>query len=148
VIRQTLAILRRFAWLDLAVAATPIILILGVACGKTSYAVAGGPEAQGQMPSGMEMTSVPDGQTAASGPSVVTIKGFKFGPAALTVSSGTTVTWTNSDALTHTVAATDGSFDSSNLAPGGQFSFTFNPPGTYAYHCSIHPFMTGQVIVQ
>jgi plastocyanin len=99
------------------------------------------------MPLGMSMTADPSVATAVAG-NQVTIQNFSFGPGALTVSAGTTVTWTNSDSVTHTVTAMDRSFDSSNLKPGEQFSFRFDTPGTYTYHCTIHPFMTGQVVVQ
>jgi plastocyanin len=85
---------------------------------------------------------------AASGASVVTISGFAFVPASLTVSTGTSVTWTNNDAATHTVTSTNGpSFDSGNMGQSGQFSLTFNNVGTFTYHCNIHPGMTGTIIV-
>ena len=77
----------------------------------------------------------------------VSIKGFAFSPASLTVSTGTTVTWTNNDSVTHTVTSDTGAFSSGNLDPGQTFSFTFSQAGTFAYHCSIHTSMHGTVTV-
>lgn len=76
----------------------------------------------------------------------IMIKNFTFSPQTVTIKSGTTVTWTNQDSVAHTVISD--SFASNNLNPGDTFQFTFNTPGTYNYHCSIHPSMTGTVIVQ
>jgi plastocyanin len=58
-----------------------------------------------------------------------------------------TVTWTNNDQVTHTVTAIDGSFDSGLMQPGQIFVHTFTAPGNYTYHCQIHPWMNGTVIV-
>ena len=76
-----------------------------------------------------------------------TIKGFSFQPDVVKVKVGAKVTWTNDDTVAHTVTADTNSFASGNLQPGGSFSFTFTRPGTYAYHCSIHPSMHGSVVV-
>ena len=78
----------------------------------------------------------------------VKIDNFSFGPAELTVPVGTTVTWTNRDDIPHTVVSTDKAFKSKVLDTDEKFSFTFNSPGTFAYFCSIHPKMTGKVVVQ
>ena len=78
----------------------------------------------------------------------VKIDNFSFGPTALTVPVGTTVTWTNRDDIPHTVVSTDGVFKSKALDTDDKFSFVFSKPGTYSYFCSIHPKMTGQMIVQ
>ena len=78
----------------------------------------------------------------------VKIDNFSFGPAILTVPAGTTVTWTNRDDIPHTVVSTDGAFKSKVLDTDEKFSFTFGKPGTYPYFCSIHPKMTGKVVVQ
>lgn len=78
----------------------------------------------------------------------VSIQNFKFSPASLTVAPGTTVTWTNNDAVAHTVTADNGSFDSKVIAPGQSFSYTFAAPGSVSYHCAIHPMMKGTVMVQ
>jgi plastocyanin len=78
----------------------------------------------------------------------VTIANFAFSPPMLTVTSGDTVTWTNEDSAAHTATSATGAFDSGDLAQGESFSFTFTTPGTYAYICSPHPDMTGQIVVQ
>jgi plastocyanin len=80
----------------------------------------------------------------------VKIDNFTFGPAALTVPVGTTVTWTNKDDIPHTVVSTDEpkAFKSKVLDTDEKFSFTFSKAGSYPYFCSIHPKMTGKVIVQ
>jgi plastocyanin len=78
----------------------------------------------------------------------VKIDNFSFGPGTLTVPVGTTVTWTNRDDIPHTVVSTDGAFKSKVLDTDEKFSFTFSKAGTFPYFCSIHPKMTGKVIVQ
>lgn len=77
----------------------------------------------------------------------VEIRGFAFEPGTLTVNVGTTVTWTNLDSATHTIASDDGDWESNDLAVNGTYSKTFDSPGTYTYHCSIHPEMTGTIEV-
>jgi plastocyanin len=79
----------------------------------------------------------------------VTIGNFSFGPAALVVRPGTTVTFVNGDDIPHTVVAADmKAFRSKVLETDDRFSFTFTQPGTYAYFCSIHPHMTGKIVVR
>jgi plastocyanin len=78
----------------------------------------------------------------------VKIDNFSFGPETLTVAAGTTVTWTNRDDIPHTVVSTDGVFKSKVLDTDEKFSCTFAKPGTFPYFCSIHPKMTGNVVVQ
>ncbi len=78
----------------------------------------------------------------------VSIKNFAFSVTSLTVSKGVSVTWTNNDAVAHTVTADDGTFDSGNITPNGTYSKTFTTAGTFAYHCSIHTNMKAKVVVQ
>jgi plastocyanin len=78
----------------------------------------------------------------------VKIDNFSFGPAAITVSVGTTVTWINRDDIPHTVVSTEKVFKSKVLDTDEKFSYTFTKPGEYPYFCSIHPKMTGKVVVQ
>lgn len=78
----------------------------------------------------------------------VKIDNFSFGPKELRVPVGTTVTWTNRDDIPHTVVSNDGVFKSKVLDTDEKFSFTFRSAGAYPYFCSIHPKMTGKVIVQ
>ena len=77
----------------------------------------------------------------------VSIEDFFFSPANMTVAPGTTVTWVNNGQAPHTSTADDGTWDSGTLQPGKSFSFTFNQAGTYTYHCTIHPNMTGTITV-
>ena len=78
----------------------------------------------------------------------VKIDNFVFGPQAITVPVGTTVTWTNSDDIPHTAVSTDGVFKSKVMDTDETFSYTFTKAGTYSYYCSVHPKMTGQVGVK
>ena len=78
----------------------------------------------------------------------VKIDNFVFGPQTLTVPVGATVTWTNSDDIPHTSVSTEGVFKSKVLDTDEKFSYTFTKAGTYPYYCTIHPKMTGQVVVQ
>jgi plastocyanin len=98
--------------------------------------------------------------TGATSGSAVSIAGFAFSPQTITVSAGTTVTWTNNDGAPHTVTSTDGpatsaattgAFDSGTLAQGQTFSFTFETAGTFYYDCTLHAAqasMHGTVIVK
>ena len=85
---------------------------------------------------------------AAGQETSVTIKDFEFTPATVTIKVGGTVTWTNNGPTTHSVTADDGSFDSGNLSQGKTFSHTFQTAGTFSYHCSPHPFMKANVVVE
>ncbi len=77
----------------------------------------------------------------------VSIVNYAFNPPILTVAPGTTVVWTNNDIVSHTVSADDGSWSSRFLAPHKYYSHTFKTAGTFGYHCKIHIFMTGTVVV-
>ena len=79
--------------------------------------------------------------------SSVSIAGFAFGPQAITVKAGGSVTWSNDDGSPHTVTFKDGSAGAKSLSPGEKFSRVFDRAGTYDYFCSFHPYMTGRVIV-
>ena len=79
----------------------------------------------------------------------VAISNFSFSPEFITIKKGTTVTWTNHDSVAHTVVETDGKTgpNSQDIDTGKSYSFTYSIVGTFAYHCSIHPEMTGTVTV-
>jgi plastocyanin len=103
-------------------------------CGCTSYG-----------PSSATPTTTP-----IQGPATPTIniQNFAFSPASLTVPKGTTVTWVNEDSANHQVVSdSQGLFTSNSLPKGASYSFKFDTPGTYPYHCSIHPSMKGTIIV-
>jgi plastocyanin len=78
----------------------------------------------------------------------VKIDNFTFAPQSLTIKAGTTVTWINEDDIPHTVAATAKAFKSKVLDTDDKFSFTFATAGTFAYFCSLHPHMTGTIVVE
>jgi len=77
----------------------------------------------------------------------VGIDNFTFNPKVATVKAGDTVIWTNRDDIPHTVAD-PGKFKSKALDTGDSFSFTFTTPGAYDYFCSLHPHMTGRIVVE
>ena len=78
----------------------------------------------------------------------VKIDNFAFAPQRIVVQAGTTVTWINADDAPHTVASSTKVFKSGALDTEDRFSFTFTTPGTYEYFCSLHPHMTGTVVVE
>ena len=87
----------------------------------------------------------------------VIIKDLRFNPPTLTVSAGTTLTWKNEDQTAHTVtsdsndstsAPAAAKFTSKILNPGDSYTHTFDTPGSYKYHCQIHAYLKGEVIVQ
>jgi plastocyanin len=78
----------------------------------------------------------------------IQIENFSFGPQTVTVPVGATVTWTNRDDTPHTVVSTDGVFKSKVRDTDEKFSYTFTTAGAYPYYCSVHPKMTGQIIVR
>jgi amicyanin len=84
----------------------------------------------------------------AAAPVEIKIDNYSFTPADITVDAGTTVTWVNRDDVPHTVRNNDGTLKSKALDTDEKFSMTFDKPGTYEYFCSVHPKMTGRVVVK
>jgi amicyanin len=78
----------------------------------------------------------------------VRIGNFTFDPPQLRVKAGTTVSWRNEDDIPHAIASTERKFKSKTLDTDEGYSFTFTNPGTYAYFCSLHPHMTGTIVVE
>ena len=78
----------------------------------------------------------------------VKIDNFTFNPQLITVKAGDTVVWINADDIPHTATSTTMAFRSKALDTGDKFSFTFATPGSYAYFCSLHPHMTGTIVVE
>lgn len=95
-------------------------------------------------------TTLLGGSTLADAPEStrIMVKNFAFSPVPLVVPAGTTVTWTNMDDEPHTAVSDTGAFRSGALDTKESFSFKFDRPGTYHFTCSIHPSMTGTVIVK
>ena len=83
-----------------------------------------------------------------SSPNQVVVENFSFQPGTLTVAPGTTVTWVNHDDEPHTVNENNKTFKSGTLDTDAKFSYKFTSPGTFGYFCSLHPRMTGQIIVK
>jgi plastocyanin len=90
-----------------------------------------------------------NGSGGTGGPATneVFIQNMAFNPATIKVAVNSTITWTNKDAIAHTVTSDTGVFDSGSVAAGSTFSYTFATEGTFAYHCKIHPGMVATVVV-
>jgi plastocyanin len=87
-------------------------------------------------------------KATSAGSVTVDIKDFKFSPDPIEAKVGDTITWTNSDSAPHSAALDDGSCATDTLAQGASGSLTFSAPGTYPYHCAIHPTqMKGSIVV-
>ncbi|MEV0786457.1 cupredoxin domain-containing protein [Streptomyces sp. NPDC050423] len=101
-------------------------------------------------PSPPSASASPASSAPPAGQVKVSIKDFKFRPAALTVAAGAKITVTNNDTTTHTMTATKGkAFDTGDIAPGKSATFTApSKAGGYPYDCTIHPFMTGTLTVK
>jgi plastocyanin len=115
------------------------LLVATIGCGGNSSTPAnpspaptpGGPAASVSIPSGAS-----------------TLGNRAYTPDDVNVAVGTTVTWINSDSVAHTSTSNANGWNSGSVAPGGQFSVAFQTPGTFAYHCAIHPGMVGTVVVR
>jgi plastocyanin len=81
------------------------------------------------------------------GANEVFIQGNAFNPKTITVTAGTTITWTNKDGIAHTVTSTSALFDSGSISANGTYSRTFSTAGTFPYICTVHPTMTATVKV-
>lgn len=80
--------------------------------------------------------------------STITIENYTYSPANLVVKVGDTVTWVNNDTVGHTATSNDGAFDTGLIGQANEASVTFDKPGTYSYHCTPHPQMTGTIVVE
>jgi plastocyanin len=86
--------------------------------------------------------------TAQAAVTEVKIDNFTMSPQTITVAPGTTVRWTNGDDIPHTIVSEDHAFKSKVMDTGEQFTYTFAAAGTFKYFCSIHPHMTGTIVVK
>jgi plastocyanin len=93
-------------------------------------------------------TATGGGQATAASRSGVEIRNFKFVPGTITVSAGAHLAVANDDTTAHTATADDGSFDTGDISPGSTSTIDLTKPGRIAYHCSIHPFMHGTIVVR
>lgn len=136
------------------VIATVIIVIVIAAA---AFAIFGGkdkndnsnqPSSSASQSSNSTNNSNSSQQPSSTSTDKVSIANFAFSPTDITVKKGTKVTWTNNDSTTHTITSEDEHGPSSdNVSPGQSYTFTFADEGTFNYHCSIHPQMTGTVTV-
>ena len=126
---------------------TLVALTLLVAAGALAAGCGGGSGGDGGGSSPTTAASTTSGAGTPASGTAVAIDNFAFSPAALNVKMGQQVTWTNKQqGVAHTVTADGGAFDHP-MPSGATFSFTFAKAGTFAYHCTIHPFMKGTVVV-
>lgn len=134
--------------IGLVIAALVVLILVGVGLSYNSRntTTSATPTPSSTASSSATSTASASATTSSTNQSV-TIKDLSFSPATLTVKKGTTVTWTNSDAMSHTVTGSNGGPSSSTLQQGDSYHFTFNTVGTFTYACSFHPSMHGTVIV-
>jgi len=118
--------------------------MFAVACGSGSSTPATSPS---PTPS---PTPAPTGPSAsvAIPAGAATLVNRAYTPDEVDITVGTTVTWMNTDSISHTSTSDGTGWNSGNVAPGGQFSFTFQTAGSFPYHCTIHPGMVGTVVVR
>jgi plastocyanin len=126
--------------------AMPVLAVSLVAAGCGGGGGGGG---------GTSSTPAPASTSKTSGGGVlkVSMKNIQFNPGSVTVKKGGTVEWTNDDSVNHDVTKESGpgpNFVSGtgNIGPGGTYKQTFDTPGTISYRCTVHPGMTGKVVVQ
>ena|SRR5580765_5836977 len=120
------------------------VLVCAAACGSNYSSSTPSPS-----PSPSPATAPNGASSAVSIPTgASTLGASAFAPDALTVPVGTTVTWTNTDSVPHTSTSDVKGWDSGIVGPGQQYSVSLQTPGTFSYHCAIHPGMVGTVVVQ
>ncbi len=112
------------------------------------------PQSAVSEPATQQPVSQPTTPAPAPAPAVapttynLSIQGFAFSQKSFSIKKGDTVVWTNQDSAPHTVTGDNGGPASGTLNKGGTYSFTFNSAGTFNYLCTIHPYMTGSVVVE
>jgi plastocyanin len=132
----------------LGVAAAGLVLVLGACAEDTEVDPPPGQDLGGEQAALEE-----EEQAATPGAVPVEVVNFGYDPQQLTVAPRTTVTWTNQDPSPHTVTAgepgdAEGDVDEALDPDGGSASVTFDEEGTFVYHCSLHPNMTGEIVVE
>jgi len=135
--------------LSLRLAAISGVLIFAAACGGSSSSPTASTPAS---PTPAPTPATPPASGATSSVSIPVgasaLGTSAFAPDDLNVELGTTVTWTNTDSVSHTSTSDAPGWDSGIVAPGAQFSRSFPTAGTFRYHCAIHPGMVGTVVVR
>jgi len=129
--------------LSLRLAAVSVTLMSAIACGGySSPSTSPSPTpAPAPAPGGASSSVAIPANASALG-------NRAYSPDDLNVAVGTTVTWMNTDSISHTSTSDVNGWNSGIVAPGGQFSFAFQTAGSFPYHCSIHPGMVGTVVVR
>jgi len=123
-----------------------VLIIFSIAILAGVAGACGSSYGSSNMPS---FTPIPAGPNTVLAPNGAYLgPGSGFTPSTLTVAAGTTVTFGNNDVTAHTTTADGGQWNSNNLNSGQTFSVKLDVPGTYKYHCSIHSFMNGTIVVQ
>ncbi|MGW0633829.1 plastocyanin/azurin family copper-binding protein [Streptomyces sp. NPDC002758] len=132
----------------MAAAALGVVSTLGAGYGSDTVGQAADQQTNSAATAAVPAISV-NTLTVPSAVQKVNIANLSFSPSTLTVSRSTTVTWTNYDSTLHSVKSNGrGPLHSGRLSPGESYSFQFNSPGTYSYHCCFHTFMVAKVIVK
>jgi plastocyanin len=130
--------------ISIRLALVTVLSVAAIACGSDSSS----PSSPSPTPTPTPTPTPGGAATAVTIPSGAQILGDRaFSPDTIDISAGSTVTWTNSDSVSHTSTSNAAGWDSGIIAPGRQFSFTFQNAGTFQYHCAIHPGMVGSVVV-
>jgi plastocyanin len=126
------------------------LLLLAACASSTEGTVAPAATAPTPAPAGSAPAAGGGGCTTSSeaGAVSVGIENFAFAPAEVTAAVGETIAWTNADSAPHTATLDDDSCDTGNIAQGASAGLVFDAPGTYPYHCSVHPNMTGTITIQ
>jgi hypothetical protein len=131
----------KFLWLTIGI----LLVLLAISPVVASYLPSSGPSTPSSAPAGGGGSSGP--AVNCNNPCTIVIANSLFGTTQPTVvKAGTAITWINKDGTQHTTTSNTGLWDSGVLGTGQSFTFTFNNPGTFPYHCNIHP-MTGTVVV-
>ncbi|MBI2107135.1 cupredoxin domain-containing protein [Candidatus Woesearchaeota archaeon] len=130
-----------------------VIILLGIfliaGCSKTSIENQQTNEQPFVEPPAEANQEEPPAQEPSSQTYSINIKSYAFSPAEIRIKKGDTITWTNNDAVSHTVTSDSGSeLNSEALSQGESYSHTFNAQGTYEYYCKPHPFMKAKIIVE
>ena len=113
---------------------TSKITIAALLCGFSLFALAG---------------EMKDAGNSGAGQNKIEIKDFAFNPQTITVKSGEKITWINRDEEPHTIVSVEKQFKkSSALDTDQEFTITAGAPGTYTYYCSVHPKMTGTIVIE
>ena len=125
----------------------PLLLLAPLVVALASCGGGGGSSSVAGSPSASS-TPAAAAKPSGAGQQGVSIRNFKFLPGTITVKAGSRIAISNRDSTAHTVTSDDGSsFDTGDVNPGSSTTITLNRTGRITYHCSIHPFMHGAIVV-